>query len=600
MTEDYKNLTLDYITRNLDIENMNNNSFRNTSNYTNNFTTICENEYGFTPSTIMYLTTDTTSNFIIYGTYDDNGTYRGYIAVLNQKGDIETIFTAFDSGTQFSYIYTLKYDENGNIYGIDENNNKARIILLNNVALKTSSGYSCRLRSSYYLPTQYQSIEAGLDLDNPGLIKKAYGKATYYLFGEISLGHTYQPTLLKFVINVGSSNEWVAYTGNPSLDTIELADTYIEPGEEEDKVVCLMMYQATGINEFILENGTFSLVNSYEMPLEATSIETGRLVSEGKFFVATRNSSYTSSIYYYDNYYQLINSKTFANANYRRSLCLKNGILFDKLKYYGTSNNLYVGSYDGGDYISEEVAYVSKNSPLEVVNNYGLYELLIQDTNNLVKPNIVIYSISYSGESYINYNSLVALHGELYSNGSIVFARNLYNKQFYSNITTSTLNVPNNFLNDIPIQTKNLISATMTTLNSDTDEITKNIYENLFINFINKITVIDEETQTSYPNTASYINVGTNTGTQEDYEGSAITKIRLNFDNESVVKPIVWDDISTDTTIAKQTMFTIYVSSDLTSIDFISEDETFTYITKEYEGLQVGNYYTITQKIRIE
>ena len=41
-------------------------------------------------------------------------------------------------------------------------------------------------------------------------------------------------------------------------------------------------------------------------------------------------------------------------------------------------------------------------------------------------------------------------------------------------------------------------------------------------------------------------------------------------------------------------------SSPLTSIDFISDDETFIYLTKEYDNLEVGKYYTITQKLKVE
>lgn len=606
MTEDYKNLTLNYITGNLELGSMGDNGFRDTSNYLNNFTINLENRYGVVPSTMSYLTGETTSNFIIYGTYDDMGTYRGYIAVLNQKGDIETCFTEYDSGTKLPYLYKLQYDENGNIYGLDEVDSKLRVILLNNVAVKGSTGYTCRLRNSYYVPNEYNTLYAGYDYDVPGFIKKAEGKATYYLFGDTQVsGNTSRPTLIKFVINVGSTNEWTAYYyGSGTTNAILSSDFFIEPGEENDTVVALMTYYAT-VEEYKLSEGTFTQTYTYERPEDYTSFETSRLIAENHFYTAVRSSSpYNTALFEIDmDRYQLLTSRTMPSSSYWRRLCYKNGILFDKIRYYNSETdegNTYVGFYDGKDYVSEEIPFVYKSSGLEVLNNFGLYQMLIQGDNNLVKPSVVVYPTSYSGESYNNYNSLVALHGELYSNGNIIFARNLYNKQTYGNITTSTLNVPNNFLNDVVIGKKDLVSATMTTLTTDTTEISKNIYENLFINFSNKINVVDEDTSTLYPNTASYINVGTSTGTKEDYEGSMLSKIRVNYEDGSLVQTISWEDISTDQLIAKQTTFSIYVSSPITSIDFINEDETFIYLTKEYQDLTVGNYYTISQKIRIE
>lgn len=602
MTNDYKKNTLDYITGNLEIEETKANNFRDTSSYTNNFKTTCQNTYNFTPDTVMYLTTDTTSNFIIYGNYNDNGDYKGYIAVLNQNGNIETVFKTFDSGTSFSYIEKLQYAEDGNIYGVDSVDNRLRVILLNNVALKGLSGYSCRLRNSYYIPDDYNTLFAGWNYDTPGYIKKAIGKATYYLVGETQASGTqYRPTILKFVINVGSTNEWTAYYGTASADSLKVADFYIEPGEDNDKVVGLFVYEYLGVTEYTLENGEMTITASYPMPTNANSVETGRIVSERHYFLATRNSR-TSAIYECKNgVYELVTYRTLADTNYSRRLCYINGMLFDKLRYYNNgSGTTYVGVYDKV-YVDTEIGLVTQNSGLEVLNNYGLYQMLIQDENKLVKPSYVNYQPAYSGESYTNYNSLVPLHSELYSNGKIVFARNLYNKNIYGNTTVATANVPRSYLNDIPIQPKNLLSATMTTLASDTEEFTKNIYEDTFINFTNKIYVTDEEAGVDYPNTANYINTGINTGTEEDYIGSKISKIRINYSNgHSYVMPIEWEDISSGSLIAKQTRFLIHVARPISSIEFINEDETFTYIRKTYNNLVLDGYYNMTQKIRIE
>ena len=69
------------------------------------------------------------------------------------------------------------------------------------------------------------------------------------------------------------------------------------------------------------------------------------------------------------------------------------------------------------------------------------------------------------------------------SNNKIIFARNLYNKVINANTTISTLNIPNTNLNDITIYNQSLIGETNYVLMNNQESITKNIYENLNINF---------------------------------------------------------------------------------------------------------------------
>ena len=207
--------------------------------------------------------------------------------------------------------------------------------------------------------------------------------------------------------------------------------------------------------------------------------------------------------------------------------------------------------------------------------------------------------LNYNSYPYIDYSSTVATKGRIYSDNKLVFARNLYNKTTYNNITTSTVQIPNGYLNDMTIQPKNLLSYTNNNIVIDTEELSKNRYESVLLNFINTINVIDEDTSNIYPSSANYINENINTGTQTNYENTSMTKIRINFADGSVVQPIEWKDISEEGLIAKQTIFSVYVSSELLSIDFINENEDFIYITKDYD-FEVGNIYTVTQKVRIE
>jgi hypothetical protein len=143
------------------------------------------------------------------------------------------------------------------------------------------------------------------------------------------------------------------------------------------------------------------------------------------------------------------------------------------------------------------------------------------------------------------------------------------------------------------------MSVNNNVINNDTTELTKNIYESVLLNFVNSISVIDEDTGETYPEASTYINTNLNVGTQVNQEGSMLGKVRLNYEEGSLTQTIVWEDISTDNLIAKQTSFSVYVSSPIVSVDFLNYDETFIYLTKNYD-FEIGRTYTMSQKIRIE
>lgn len=610
MTEDFKKQTLDYITGDLTIEGLKSNTFRNSSTFQNNLTTALQ-EAGVVieliGTSIKALTSDTTSNYILYGSYGNINNPHGFIVVCNQEGGIEKVFTTFDSGTTLSQILTLNYAEDGNIYGVDvvytENDQRPRVILLNNVALKTSTGYSCKLRASYYYPTEYTYFLEPYETQGEGtsFIKKVNGEATYFIVGNYN-NHV---CLLKFVINVGSTNEWTLIQGSSDAYPIYTTDFIIE--KTGDTPVIHLYYQPDATSNTICYdyyNGeTLTRQNTYNVGIYAKDI---RIKSSNEIFISSStssNGSTTLNLYGLNNgVLSLIYSYTIPETfNYPFLLNYTNNILFGTAyvlddSIYGTINIAYDGTeVVVSDFIEKDQAlYVH---PCIIQNTYALYKFISQDENSVHQQSIVIYGNSYSGESYSSYNSLVALHGELYSGNDIIFARSLYNKSILNNTTTSILEIPFNYINGISIDTQNLLSATQLEMITNNNSITKNIYENLFINFINTLNVIDEDTGEIYPSSASRINNSINTGTQLDYEGEQITKVRINTENNQVIQTIEWTDID-DT--HRETTITIYIDSTPQTIEFMNNSETFTYLEKDISNLEVGKLYNITQKIRME
>ena len=205
MTQDYKDILSNYITGDLEIGEMSNNQFRDNEMITNNLKQKLQQK-GITPnSNIQTLTTDTTSNYLMYGTYNQSGKSYGWIAIMDQNSNVLEILTTYDIGTKLGAFRILNYDENGNIYGLDyySQTNKNRFIMLNNVAVATTSGYKCRLRQSYNMPTTNYYVQPFNVISGTCYVKKVPGESTYFMFG---CDETHKIMLVKFVINVGSSN----------------------------------------------------------------------------------------------------------------------------------------------------------------------------------------------------------------------------------------------------------------------------------------------------------------------------------------------------------------------------------------------------------
>ena len=161
-------------------------------------------------------------------------------------------------------------------------------------------------------------------------------------------------------------------------------------------------------------------------------------------------------------------------------------------------------------------------------------------------------------------------------------------------MTTSSVEVPNNYLNGITIGKNNLISKTNFKIIEDTRSWVKNIYEIVDVNFLNTIEVIDEDTNTEYMLGAIKVNNGITDGNQ--YNNTKCAKYRINYtDNTSEIGTITWQNI---TDLAKQTNFTIYVEKAIKNIDLISNDESTIYLTIN-GNFEIDNYYTINQKVRI-
>ena len=252
---------------------------------------------------------------------------------------------------------------------------------------------------------------------------------------------------------------------------------------------------------------------------------------------------------------------------------------------------------------------IGKNKPYTwnlrgfyVNNKYNLLEVLLYPNNPrkstwyfpIAKE---IYNpTQYNGEPYVSKDALIPLYSNLYSNGSIMFSRDLYNVSKQNNMTMSSVEIPNSYLNDTTITQNDLISKTNLQMNSNNQQWNKNIYEVVDLNFLNTIRVIDEDTNTENLDSAIKLNDATTDGGDTNYQNTPCNKYRINYANgTSSIDNLYWTSID-DT--HKETQITLFVDAPMLSIDFISNDETTIYLNIPLE-VEENKTYTISQKIRI-
>ena len=208
----------------------------------------------------------------------------------------------------------------------------------------------------------------------------------------------------------------------------------------------------------------------------------------------------------------------------------------------------------------------------------------------------IISAVGYTGYKYSNNNVLVPSYVNLYNNNDILFSRNIYDTTTFGNTTTTSVEVPNTYLNNITIDEEKLLGATNYTLIDATKSIQKNIYETLHINYFNTINVIDEDTNTEYPIGATKINKAITNGGNTNYNNTPCIKYRVNYvDGTNYIGNLTWyiiDDYN------KATYFIVGVPKTIKNIDIISSDASTIYMTIN-GTFEIGKNYVINQNVRI-
>lgn len=658
MTQDYKDTLLKYLTNNLTETTPTNVKPEFTTPTLVVDTTIqtlldTEFPYGYMEKGSLRCK-DGKGNYngktLVYGNYYTTSAQswndaKGFLILLDEEYNLLELIKKYNSGTDLSRFLVLQIDEEGNFYGQDYTlAGNYRFIMLSNVSIKSeiAEHYTVKLRQSYNMDGHGVSYPSGFTY----YAAKSPNSATYLIWG------TGMGVLLK--INVGSPNEWTEIDGNSSYGS-EI-DTKATWDSNDNLSISLYAYDSTnnklvhgilsGTNisysDYItnlksalfgdyMQDYGFTLLNNsqtivfverkrtfgiYQNNANDFYLVAGGYVEYNEqitdtncvvrcFHVVNQNITKVFS-------YEYPNENTAEPKMYNvlqsinGTICNINMTCTDDTDYNVQAELITndIDIYAIKNYSSFPKAYLQKFKVFQIQNLYNLYKFYGLSYNseaaNYVKTNtnIVYNSNNYNGDPYIDTNTLNPKQALLYDeDDKLVYARNLYNKTLYNNTLQATVEIPNTILNDITISKQNLLGETNYVLVSNEDDIEKNIYETLYINFFNTLLIQNRNTDDYINNIPGSSRLNDSVSNTNDYDDATLTKAKVNYtDGTSEI-------IETTNTITDgvcSIAFSIFPKVDIINIELISEDEDTVYQTIDGKQFTILNIYNIVQHCYVE
>lgn len=607
MTNDFKTKMLDWLVGNYNTESgLDYPKFSNVTSRQNNFKTKFDSQFPYGYFIRGTLQGQDTKNIgvgftVIYGIYytdSSTTTLKGFITIMDEDFDIIQNITQYSSGTNIGMLEILEVGDDGNFYGVESVDGTKRFIMLNNIITKlpTEQNYKAVLRQSYNLQGQ------SLNITNFSKIIKSPGQSKYLLVGNDSNDYVIATEL---TINVGSTNNWIDYTYNGAEITI--GDAFTSWDSQGNLIFKIAGFKKTDSSNLQYAELTGNSESGQTMTLNTYGNIYNYTLSYS-VIIENFNSVYFSIATYTGNMLYLIH---FNNGNIK--------IIYGGYTYYinqaliqlqKNENEIFALwnqelicrialIVDDNIYFKEIYEDITNDPMFTITKQFNLHNFFIQDQNTVYNVKLIFNLLNYNGNPYQAFNSMVSNSAILYdSDGVEIFARNLYNRVVNNNTTTSTIEVPNNFINNIIIKNKELISQTNNVLNTDSNEVVTNIYEELLINFINTLIMQNRNNPDNVISNivgASRINNSISNPLVLDYSNAQASKFKINYnDNTSVTQNIAWTKI---TNYYQAKMF-IYVPKAIKNIEIISADGNTVYqtITDNYT---VGNFYIINQDVWI-
>ena len=580
-----------------------------------------------------------------------NGTdyYNSGIMLIDENMNILHTYREWNTGTDFNCFMGLNIDEEGKIYGIDYDpeTQKYRFILMNNLSEPTKMPdgtleYRAVLRNSWYI--QGYTADDDISYTSKVVLEKSRTSAKYYFGFWDTTGQTLMPSTLE--INVGESNTWTRLQDISVLNG-SLLDYYVVFNSNETPTA--KFYSS----EFVYSSGVETdekITKAVAVGDEEPTYET--FVPSLKYLYDDVGDSFPNikMIVKSDNWYFLILSGIYADSVYKQRIRVyeyKNGTMtkvfqddntttistnthlpyinYQELDgtlymYYGfqkeatehSNNKLYFTMANteilekGIDFnINTNIEiYDDISVPFILISQFYLKKACFFNPIDLGEYQVCVATIMYGSgvdtTTFTRIDDINPTKGVLYDNNNkLMFARGLYNKKVYGNRTISILNVPNSYLNNINIKTGALLGATNMSLEEETLNVEKNIYENLFINYFNTLFMQDRNTSDYKDNEPGAGRINESVAKLNDYEDAKATKIRIHYDDGST---FIGGASATFSNHKATYKITIYVPEDkmVDKIEIISNDENTIYQTIYNDGTMMNTkYYNIYQDVYV-
>ena len=614
MTEEYKNNVLRQLTGQL-VEGSGNDrpQFITTNPDTNDINNyIVDNGYN-ADHTFVYEFSYTRNNqqLLFYEEQDDGMPISWFIVITDMNLSPIGIIKEWSSGTAFRRWDTPLGNDTGEgrIYFIDKYQNTYRLIYMNDpTSKKVGDNYEVEILYSYTLSLSNTNIPFNLMKDPDG------AKFTISSFNN----STNKVSLNELVINVGSANEWNVYTYATSVPGFS-GDCAIYPIWTEELDCRLCFVDASNLTIKVLNTqdngGTLSLIlqKTIFLPAEAQvyTNDIKNLVMKNYNYLYCYSQGLiaddgTSHLYEVDlNAGNMRSLYSTPNYSYFYIQCINGEIFFTRETFDpGTYDVLiYFGMVASGEYYEIYINEFQSFTPATfIINSYNLYSIRIIDgsygNSDLCKLYMVYNSLNYNGASFNGIQSVISNSVILDGNdGSPVFARNLYNKTITQNTVESTVQIPAYQLNGIDIAEQKLISKNNNNIIFQYNDIQKNVYENVLMNFFNTLTIIDnnENKGKVMTNASSYFVNGL---ANQDYDNLKALKFRVTYtDNTTYMGSIGNITIDDDTNTATME-FMFYSGVGVSKVEIMSNDETIIYASVD-ESYDPASLYKVTQEVAI-
>lgn len=616
MTSDFKDKLLAWLTGNyttqsgIDVPEFSDVE-KTTNNFETDFNTLFANGYFVSGALQGQDANNNGVGFtVMYGLYFvdvDQTQIKGFIVILDEDFDIVQVITNYSSGTDFGNFEIMTVGDDGNFYAIENVNGTLRFVMLNNIIAKlpTDANYKVVLRKSYNLTGKSATL-----VQFTSLIKSPE-RSRYLIVG---IDGNQKAVATELVVQVGASNTWTDYTYTTQM--FSGGDCFASWDADDNllfKISGFIMTNYVDLTAGILtgdSNGgtTMTLVTYGGTLLDVTSFAVKQINLTTSYYSTLSTTDYvTGSL----QLFSIISGVTTTIKSLTTQFDDQAGIMLYKVG----QELFYCYDYEAspGDPWSVIVGKIVVNTAYEKVvddtfvsranlsmwnvsKQFNLYNYYVQIGDDVYNIKQIYNSLNFNGQAYTGTNSMVSNSVTLLSNGIVIFARNLYNRIVNNNTTIAIVNVPNNFINGVAIDTENLYSKCNNLIVQENENITTNIYEELMFNFVNTITMrnANDNDNIIYNDAgATRLNVSATNPDILDYADAKATKCIVHYaDNTTDIISVSWASVSN----YYQCQFALFVQKAVNNIQIMSEDGQTVYQTITYP-FEIGKLYTISQDV---